>query len=214
MELYERFVPVARDHGHSLTLHLPDNPLPALHADAQRLEQLFAVLLNNAFEYSPAGTPVEILAELPPSGGLHIAVVDHGPGVPDAEKHRIFDRFARGDRSRTDKRISALAWPLPVKLPPCTERSCVYGTRPEAEPPSWWSGVIIMYWTKPAFHKYRILSETERALQRKIPRCKALSISYLETSDKNKSERTFEKKYVRICLVWCTIGDSNPGPTD
>ena len=31
---------------------------------------------------------------------------------------------------------------------------------------------------------------------------------------KNKSERTFEKKYVRICLVWCTIGDSNPGPTD
>ena len=103
VELYERFVPVARDHGHSLTLHLPDNPLPALHADAQRLEQLFAVLLNNAFEYSPAGTPVEILAELPPSGGLHIAVVDHGPGVPDAEKHRIFDRFARGDRSRTDK---------------------------------------------------------------------------------------------------------------
>lgn len=37
VELYERFVPVARDHGHSLTLHLPDNPLPALHADAQRL---------------------------------------------------------------------------------------------------------------------------------------------------------------------------------
>jgi OmpR-family two-component system manganese-sensing sensor histidine kinase len=60
-------------------------------------------LLNNAFEYSPAGTPVEILAELPPSGGLHIAVVDHGPGVPDTEKSRIFDRFARGDRSRTDK---------------------------------------------------------------------------------------------------------------
>ncbi len=61
VELYERFVPVARDHGHSLTLHLPDNPLPALHADAQRLEQLFAVLLNNAFEYSPAGTPWKFL---------------------------------------------------------------------------------------------------------------------------------------------------------
>lgn len=103
VELYERFTPVARDHGHSLTLHLPDNPLPKLHADEQRLEQLFAVLLNNAFEYSPAGTSVEILAELPLSGGLRIAVVDHGPGVPDIEKPRIFDRFARGDRSRTDK---------------------------------------------------------------------------------------------------------------
>ena len=30
----------------------------------------------------------------------------------------------------------------------------------------------------------------------------------------NKPERTFKEKYVRICLVWCTIGDSNPGPTD
>lgn len=103
VELYERFTPVARDHGHTLTISLPDKPLPDLHADAQRLEQLFAVLLNNAFEYSPADTPVEILAELPTPGGLRIAVVDHGPGVPDTEKARIFDRFARGDRSRTDK---------------------------------------------------------------------------------------------------------------
>lgn len=103
VELYERFTPVARDHGHTLTISLPDKPLPDLHADAQRLEQLFAVLLNNAFEYSPADTPVEILAELPTPGGLRIAVVDHGPGVPDTEKSRIFDRFARGDRSRTDK---------------------------------------------------------------------------------------------------------------
>lgn len=103
VELYERFAPVARDHGHSLTIRLPEAPLPELHADVQRLEQLFAVLLNNAFEYSPAGTPVEILAELPPSGGLRIAVADHGPGVPDADKSRIFERFARGDRSRSDK---------------------------------------------------------------------------------------------------------------
>ena len=103
IELYERFAPVARAHGHTLTLNLPERPLPELHADAQRLEQLFAVLLNNAFEYTPAGTPVEILAGLPESGGLHIAVADHGPGVPDTEKQRIFERFARGDRSRTDK---------------------------------------------------------------------------------------------------------------
>lgn len=103
VELYEKFIPVARNHGHPLTIHLPEKPLPDLHADAQRLEQLFAVLLNNAFEYSPVGTPVEILAELPASGGLRIAVADHGPGVPDTEKSRIFERFARGDRSRSDK---------------------------------------------------------------------------------------------------------------
>ena len=103
IELYGRFAPVARAQGHTLTLNLPDAPLPALHADAQRLEQLFAVLLNNAFEYAPAGTPVELSARVTAQGGLCVAVADHGPGVPDADKRRIFDRFARGDPSRTDK---------------------------------------------------------------------------------------------------------------
>lgn len=103
IELYGRFAPVARAQGHTLTLNLPDAPLPALHADAQRLEQLFAVLLNNAFEYAPAGTPVELTARVTAQGGLFVAVADHGPGVPDADKRRIFDRFARGDPSRTDK---------------------------------------------------------------------------------------------------------------
>ena len=103
IELYGRFAPVARAQGHILTLNLPDAPLPALHADAQRLEQLFAVLLNNAFEYAPAGTPVELTARVTAQGGLRVAVADHGPGVPDADKRRIFDRFARGDPSRTDK---------------------------------------------------------------------------------------------------------------
>lgn len=103
IELYGRFAPVARAQGHTLMLNLPDAPLPALHADAQRLEQLFAVLLNNAFEYAPAGTPVELTARVTAQGGLCVAVADHGPGVPDADKRRIFDRFARGDPSRTDK---------------------------------------------------------------------------------------------------------------
>ncbi len=103
IELYGRFAPVARAQGHTLTLNLPDAPLPALHADAQRLEQLFAVLLNNAFEYAPAGTPGDRTARVTAQGGRCVAVADHGPGVPDADKRRIFDRFARGDPSRTDK---------------------------------------------------------------------------------------------------------------
>ena len=103
IELYGRFAPMARARGHALTLDLPDAPLPALYADAGRLEQLFAVLLNNAFEYAPAGTPVELKAEAPAGGGLRIDVTDHGPGVPDADKQRIFERFTRGDPSRTGK---------------------------------------------------------------------------------------------------------------
>ena len=103
IELYDRFAPLARARGHNLALHLPDAPLPALRADAGRLAQLFGVLLDNAFEYAPPGTPVELCAESLPGGGVRIAVIDHGPGVPDADKPRIFARFTRGDPSRTDK---------------------------------------------------------------------------------------------------------------
>ena len=57
-----------------------------------------------------------------------------------------------------------------------------------------------MFWTDPAFRKYRMLSETAKALQREISRCKALSISYLETSDK-KQIRMHLRKEVRSDLL-------------
>lgn len=116
IELYDRYAPVARAQGHTLQLLLPDEPLPPLHADAGRLEQLLAVLLNNAFAYAPAGTPVELRAETPAPGRLRLAVVDHGPGVPDADKARIFARFARGDRSRTDKAHFGLGLAVAAEL--------------------------------------------------------------------------------------------------
>lgn len=105
IELYERYTPVAAAQGRALTLELPEQPLPAIYADAQRLEQLFAVLLGNAFDHTPPGTPVELCAEMCRGGKreVRVLVIDHGPGVPQADKARIFDRFARGDGSRTDK---------------------------------------------------------------------------------------------------------------
>ena len=105
IELYERYTPVAAAQGRALTLELPEQPLPAIYADAQRLEQLFAVLLGNAFDHTPPGTPVELCAEMCRGGKreVRVLVIDHGPGVPQADKACIFDRFARGDGSRTDK---------------------------------------------------------------------------------------------------------------
>ena len=116
IELYDRYAPVARARGHTLALTLPEAPLPDLHADAGRLEQLLAALLNNAFAYAPAGTPVELRAETPAPGRLRLAVIDHGPGVPDADKARIFERFARGDRSRTDKTHFGLGLAVAAEL--------------------------------------------------------------------------------------------------
>lgn len=102
IELYDTFQPLAMERGHVLTLALPDDALPTVHADAERLTQLFGILLSNAMEYSPPGAPVELAARMSKKEVL-LCVADHGPGIADAEKERVFRRFYRTDQSRSDK---------------------------------------------------------------------------------------------------------------
>ena len=80
-----------------LELAVPDG-FPLVLADPGLLERVLANLFSNALRYSPAGRPPELHASL--SGGtVCLEVVDHGPGVPDAQKERIFEPFERaGDR--------------------------------------------------------------------------------------------------------------------
>ena len=64
--------------------------------DAERLGRAVGNLLDNAAKHSPDGTVVEVAVE---ADGC-VTVRDHGPGVPDADKPLIFDRFYRGATSR------------------------------------------------------------------------------------------------------------------
>ncbi|MEG2596700.1 MAG: ATP-binding protein, partial [Ruthenibacterium sp.] len=93
---------LAQNHQHTLVLTLPDAQLPAIHADEERLTQLFSVLLSNAIEYTQTGTPIEIVAAADKKG-VKISVVDHGKGIAAADKTQIFTRFYRSDKSRSDK---------------------------------------------------------------------------------------------------------------
>ena len=86
----------------ALRVALPPQPLPAVWGDRDRLVQLLAILADNAARYSPPGAPVTLRAEARGKQVL-LAVEDHGPGVPDTEKERIFQRFARGDAGRSEK---------------------------------------------------------------------------------------------------------------
>ncbi len=86
----------------ALAVELPPQPLPAVWGDRDRLTQLLAVLADNAARYSPPGALVTLRAGARGKQVL-LAVEDHGPGVPDAEKGRIFERFARGDAGRSEK---------------------------------------------------------------------------------------------------------------
>ncbi|MGK5629063.1 ATP-binding protein [Streptomyces sp. URMC 123] len=82
-------------------LHLDVSP-PELtaHADVERLHQVVANLVDNAVKHSPPHGRVTLRARRG-SGpeSLDLEVVDEGPGIPEAERHRVFERFSRGSAS-------------------------------------------------------------------------------------------------------------------
>lgn len=71
--------------------------LPLLRCDAVLMVQLLDNLVDNALKHGGAGTPVEVGARRL-GDAVVIAVRDRGPGVPPAQRQRIFDAFQRGDR--------------------------------------------------------------------------------------------------------------------
>lgn len=74
-----------------------------LPADRQRLVQAVMNLVRNAAAYTPEGTPVAIGTALDRQT-VRIWVRDEGPGIAEADRERIFERFARGSAGarRTD----------------------------------------------------------------------------------------------------------------
>ena len=71
-----------------------------LKADADRLHQLVANLLENAVRHSPDGGEVELSARSD-DGVVTIEVADRGPGIPPEETARVFERFYRADAARS-----------------------------------------------------------------------------------------------------------------
>ena len=76
---------------------------PWVDADPDRFAQVMANLLSNAAKHSPAGGTVEVDARRD-GGMVVIGVRDHGSGVPEAFRARIFERFAQADASDARKR--------------------------------------------------------------------------------------------------------------
>jgi signal transduction histidine kinase len=65
-----------------------------VHADPDRLMQVFSNLLSNAVKFSPPGSEVVVLLDRD-GGNARVSVRDHGPGVPQDFRHRLFERFAQ-----------------------------------------------------------------------------------------------------------------------
>jgi two-component system OmpR family sensor kinase len=69
--------------------------------DENKLRQVITNLMGNAVRFSPDGSPIELVVSVDAAAGTtSLAVVDHGDGIPDQLKKKIFERFFRADSSR------------------------------------------------------------------------------------------------------------------
>jgi len=92
------YKPVMDDGGRPFEVK-PTTSSP-VRGDPQLLLQLLANLLDNAIHHTPAGTRIGLSAEMDGKRPT-IVVTDNGPGIPEADRQKVFRRFFRCEQSRT-----------------------------------------------------------------------------------------------------------------
>src|SRR4030095_7282206 len=94
----EAYQPAAEDSGHALDIKIEDGV--SFTGDRQLLAQMISHLVENALRHTPAGS-TGTLALRRTGPGYETEVADNGPGIPESERGKVFDRFYRLDRSRS-----------------------------------------------------------------------------------------------------------------
>ena len=79
--------------GHRLKLDVPPT-LPLVDADPRMLHHILINLLGNAAKFAPPETTITVQARRR-HDGVTLALLDEGPGLPQDDAHRLFDRFTR-----------------------------------------------------------------------------------------------------------------------
>jgi signal transduction histidine kinase len=97
-DLARDLVPAAADRGLTVTAELPERPVTAF-VDADRLQQVFHNLFENAMRYTPAGGSIVVRLTAAP-GEARMDVADTGIGIPEKDVPFVFERFFRSDRAR------------------------------------------------------------------------------------------------------------------
>ena len=102
LEVYEAHYPLAKEQGIELTLSLYEQNVPSMNLDRDGINQVLSILLDNARNHTPASGKIELELTVHRKN-VQIRVSDTGPGVPDDEKRRIFERFYRSEKSRSHR---------------------------------------------------------------------------------------------------------------
>ncbi len=108
IEVWEEYTESAQKRNLRLDLNIEEH-YPKLICDKDYMKQTLGILLDNAISYSPPGLSIEMGARVI-GKSIIFYVMDHGPGIAEKDKDKIFQRFYSGDCSRTDKII--MDWDL------------------------------------------------------------------------------------------------------
>lgn len=100
LDTFEAFEPLAKEKGFQLKIELPDTSLPTVLCDRERIRQVLSILLQNAFYYTPAGSQITLILTHT-ERSVSLSVSDNGPGIPDHQKDKVFNRFYRADKARS-----------------------------------------------------------------------------------------------------------------
>ncbi len=96
----DRFLAQATRAGLKLSVEAPAD-LPTVLADPQRIEQVLVNLIHNAIKFTPSGGEIVVGARKE-ADGLVLWVADNGVGISAEDLPRIFERFYKADRSRSN----------------------------------------------------------------------------------------------------------------
>lgn len=96
-ELYE---PLCEDKGLEFKAEL--TPALSMRGNREFIAQALANILDNAVKYTPEGGAVMLRVRRRSSGDIEMSVTDTGPGVPEAERQRVIQRFVRLENSRNE----------------------------------------------------------------------------------------------------------------
>ncbi len=98
-EMAELYEALAEERG--LHLGFSREPNLPLRGNRELVGQALANLIDNAIKYGAGGLPEITVAARRDGDSVILQVADHGPGVPEAERARVLDRFVRLDAART-----------------------------------------------------------------------------------------------------------------
>lgn len=115
IECYDMFCTCRKPDDPELTLEMVDERQHTVMDDKERISQIMAILLDNALSYGKEGKQIAIRIYNRRNNTI-VEVEDHGHGIADEDKMRVFDRFYQANKSRTDKKHFGLGLSIAKEL--------------------------------------------------------------------------------------------------